>query len=191
MRLYFIIICVLSLSSLEAQNKVQDALPYYELPEAAQNYTAGTVASRLVDGLGFRFYWASKDLNNEDLNFKPSEDARTTSETIDHILNLSYVILNSTLKQPNTKNDFSELSYEAKREQTLINLKAASDILKSSDDIAQFEIIFGESKVPFWNNINGPIADAIWHCGQIASYRRSSGNPINPNINHFSGTVKE
>jgi len=78
-----------------------------------------------------------------------------------------------------------------KRKQTLINLKTAADILRVSDDISQFKILFGEREIPFWNNVNGPISDAIWHCGQIASFRRNSGNPINPNVNHFMGTVKQ
>ena len=115
---------------------------------------------------------------------------RSTGETIDHILNLSYVIVNSTLKKPNERNDFSILELHEKRKQTLINLKTAADILRASDDISQFKIIFGENEIPFWNNVNGPIADSIWHCGQIASFRRSSGNPINPNVNHFMGNLR-
>ncbi|HNP07210.1 MAG TPA: hypothetical protein PKN99_06270 [Cyclobacteriaceae bacterium] len=36
-----------------------------------------------------------------------------------------------------------------------------------------------KTEYPFWNLLNGPIADAIWHVGQVVSFRRSSGNPIN------------
>lgn len=168
-----------------------EELPYYEVPEYPTNYTAGTMAARMIDGLGFRYYWATQDLEVNDLDYRPNEDVRSTEETIDHILNLSFVILNSTLMKANERNDFSKMNFYDKRKQTLINLKTAADILKTSDDISQFKIIFGENEIPFWNNVNGPIADAIWHCGQIASFRRSSGNPINPNVNHFMGTVKE
>ena len=179
-------------ASLVAQNSSEEqTLPYYEIPEYSETFTAGTVAARMVDALGFRFYWASEGLTDKDLEYKPNEEARSTAETITHILDLSYVIVNSTLKKPNEKLDSSEMSYAEKREQALINLKTAADILRTSDDISQFKIIFGEREVPFWNQINGPIADAIWHCGQIASFRRSSGNIINPNVSHFSGTVKE
>lgn len=166
-------------------------LPYYEIPEASETYTAGTVAARMVDGLGFRYYWATEGLTEKNLAFKPNEDVRTTGETVNHIYNLAMVILNSTLNQPNGKVELAELSFEEKRKQTLLNLKQAADILRKSDDISQYKIIFGDKEIPFWNNINGPIADAIWHSGQIASFRRSSGNPINPNINHFTGTVKD
>ena len=179
-------------TSLVAQNSSEEqTLPYYEIPEYSETFTAGTVAARMIDALGFRFYWASEGLTDKDLEYKHNEEARSTAETITHILDLSYIIVNSTLKKPNEKVDSSEMSYAEKREQALINLKTAADILRTSDDISQFKIIFGEREVPFWNQINGPIADAIWHCGQIASFRRSSGNKINPNVSHFSGTVKE
>ena len=58
-------------------------------------------------------------------------------------------------------------------------------------DIDQVKVIFqrGEktSTYPIWNLINGPITDAIYHCGQIVSFRRSSGNPIPPGVNVFLG----
>lgn len=169
----------------------QEKLPYYEIPEASETYTAGTVAARLVDGLGFRYYWASEGLKEADLVYKITDDSRSTEETIAHIYGLSKTIVNATLKKPNPNEKEADLTFEDIRRQTLINLKTAADILRASDDISQFKIIFGEREIPFWNEINGPIADAIWHCGQLASFRRASGNPINPNVNHFLGTIKK
>ena len=32
-------------------------------------------------------------------------------------------------------------------------------------------------KLPFWYWINGPLADALTHVGQITSWRRIAGNP--------------
>lgn len=184
----YLLVLLISMSS-HSQSE-QEQLPYYEVPEYSENFTAGTVAARMIDGLGFRFFWASEDLSETDLKYQPNEDVRTAGETIDHVLDLSYIIVNSTLKKPNGKVNKEGMTYEAKRKQALINLKTAADILRTSDDISQFKIIFGEREFPFWNQINGPIADAIWHCGQIASFRRTSGNPINSNISHFTGTVK-
>ncbi|WP_299335842.1 hypothetical protein [uncultured Psychroserpens sp.] len=174
-----------------SQELKKNNIPYYQVPEYSETFTAGTMAARMVDALGFRFHWASKNLTNKDLKYKPNSESRSTGETIDHILDLSYIIVNSTLKKSNGKVDKSAMSYEDKRKQTLINLKTAADILRNSDDISQYKIIFGTTEIPFWNQVNGPIADAIWHCGQLASYRRSSGNPINSNVDHFRGTVKE
>lgn len=174
-----------------AQNK---QLPYYEIPEASNEYTAGSVMSRMVDGLGFRYYWATEGLTEKDLQFRPNAEVRTTEETIDHILNLSQVVVNATLNVESGTFDFSKMPFADKRKKTLENLKAASDILKKSDDISQFKIVFkrGEStsEFPFWNAINGPIADAIWHAGQIASFRRSSGNPFPKGVSVFTGKVK-
>ncbi|WP_323788560.1 hypothetical protein [Psychroserpens sp.] len=185
-----LILALLFSTIIQAQTEKQQ-LPYYEIPEYSETFTAGTVAARLIDGLGFRFYWASEGLTDIDLEYQPNEDVRSASETIDHILDLSYIIVNSTLKKANQQVEKNEMTYAQKREQTLMNLKTAADILRGSDDISQFKIIFGEREIPFWNQINGPIADAIWHCGQLASFRRTSGNPINPKISHFNGTVKE
>lgn len=175
--------------SVYSQDQSKVKLPYYEVPEYAEEFTAGTMAARMVDALGFRFYWASYNLNEKDLNYKLNEGGRSTAETINHIYDLSKIIVNSTLKKPNSRGDKDEMTYNEKRSKTLQNLKIAADILRESSDISQFKIIFGEQKIPFWNQVNGPIADAIWHCGQIAIYRRATGNPINSKVNHFTGRV--
>lgn len=170
-------------------------LPYYEIPNYPENYNQGTIAARMIDGLGFRYYWATEGLRDVDLKFRPNDMARTTEETIDHILGLSTVIINSTLKKANTKNDFSKLTFTEKRKMTLDNLKTAADILRLSKDLNEFNIIFKNEKrtteLPFWNMINGPIADALWHCGQIVSFRRSSGNPYNSKASVLTGKVQE
>lgn len=187
MKSKYLLFLALTMSFLsQSQN---DKLPYYEVPDYPETFTAGTMASRMVDALGFRFYWASFDLKDKDLNYKANDAGRSVKETINHIYDLSKIIVNATQNKANDRVK-EDLSYTDMRSKTLINLKTASDILKNNDDISQFDIIFGTNKIPFWNLVNGPIADAIWHCGQIATSRRSTGNPINPNVNHFMGTVK-
>lgn len=163
---------------------------YYNIPEAPKEYTAATVSSRMVDGLGFRFYWATYGLTEKDLAFKPNAEARTTLETIDHILGLSQVILNSTLKVANgTKQP--KMTFEEKRNKVLANLEKASKILRGSKDISEYKIIFGKTEFPFWNQINGPISDALWHTGQVVSFRRSSGNPFPKGVSVLRGTKKD
>ena len=186
----YIYLFIFYLFSILAQAQTEK-LPYYEIPSYSENYTAGTVAARQVDALGFRFYWASEGLTEADLAYKPNEDVRSTGETIDHIYDLSKIIVNATLKKANSRDKDDTLSFIEKRKQTLLNLKIAAENLRTSNDISEFKIIFGTREIPFWNNINGPIADAIWHSGQIASFRRNSGNPINSKVNHFMGTVKQ
>jgi len=190
MKKSFNLILLVVCSFVYSQEELKDKLPYYEVPEYAEEFTVGTMAARMVDALGFRYYWASKDLNEKDLAYRLNEKGRTTAETINHIYELSIIIVNSTLQKPNSRGDKVEMTYKEKRTTTLNNLKKASDILHVSNDISQFKIIFGEQKIPFWNQINGPIADAIWHCGQIAVYRRVTKNPINPKVNHFTGKIR-
>lgn len=171
---------------------------YYEIPDYPEKYSAGTVTSRLLDGLGYRYYWATAGLTEEDYEFRPSMEARSTGETIDHVWGLTVIIRNAAMKE---RTDFSQIDapegYAAKRAAALENIKQASLILKESSDkdLKAFDLIFlrgdSESKYPFWNGINGPIADAIWHAGQLASFRRSSGNPINSNASMMTGKVKE
>ncbi|WP_230401659.1 hypothetical protein [Hanstruepera ponticola] len=191
MKTVFTTILVLAFTSGYSQSD-EDKLPYYEIPEYPETFTAGTVAARAIDGLGFRYYWATEGLRQEDLDFKPNDDARSSMETIEHIYGLSKMIVNSTLKKDNNKKeDEEELSFEAMRKATLFNFKTAADILRTSDDISQFKIVFGDREIPFWNQINGPIEDAVWHCGQLVLLRRSSGNPFNSKVSVFSGKLRE
>lgn len=195
MRTLFTIGLICTIMNINAQEFSVDQLPYYEIPDYPETFTAGSVAARMVDGLGFRYYWATKGLMDEDLAYKPSEEGRTTGETVDHLYGLSKVIVNATLQKPNTRNEEPEMTFEQKRKQTLINIKTAADILRSNDDLTQFKIVFerenGTTEFPFWNNINGPIADALWHCGQVVLLRRASGNPFNSNASVFTGKVRE
>ncbi len=184
---YTIILVIFISMSLHAQDK--DALPYYEIPEAAKEYTAGTVASRMVDGLGFRYYWATEGLTSKDLAFKPNDEARTSEQTIDHILGLTQMILNATLQVANGAPQ-PKITFAEKREKTLLNLQKASEILRNSKDVSQYKIIFGKTEFPFWNQLNGPISDAIWHVGQVVSFRRSSGNPFPKGVSVLRGTKK-
>lgn len=192
-RILFTLILTFSLMMSQAQEH-DKILPYYEIPESPENYSQGAIVARLIDGLGFRYYWATDNLRPEDLEFKPSTDARTSEETIDHILGLSTVVLNSAVHKTNEGNDFKDLTFDQKRKQTLMNLKTAADIFRQAEDLSEFSIVFkgknGERTFPFWNQINGPISDAIWHCGQIVSFRRSSGNPYNSKASVFTGKLR-
>ena len=116
------------MSSLFAMAQKNDSLPYYEIPKQAENYTAGTVASRMLDGLGFRYYWATEGLRVEDLEYKPSESGRTSAETIDHLYGLSNFILKNISTEKSSDID-EDLTFEEKRKRTLVNIKKASEIL--------------------------------------------------------------
>lgn len=173
---------------------------YYQIPEYPDKYNEGTVAARVVDGLGFRYYWATAGLRAEDLAYKPSEEARTSDETLDHIYGLTRILANATKKLPNDftgEEEEEELTFEEKRAQTLQFIREASEILRNSSakDLEAYKMIFisdrGTSEYPFWNLLNGPIADAVWHVGQVVSFRRASGNPFNSNVSVLRGRLRD
>lgn len=178
---------------MNAQQK--NELPYAEIPEAPDDYTAGGVVSRMIDGLGFRYYWATEGLRSEDLKYKPSPEGRTSEETVDHILGLSYVVLNSALGQVNGPREQEDLTFEQKRALTLENLQQASRIFRSAQDLGDYPVVFkgkeSNMEYPFWNQINGPISDALWHCGQLVVLRRASGNPFNSKVSVFTGKLRD
>lgn len=175
----------------------QPNLPYREIPDYPPTYTAGTVAARVLDGLGFRYYWATEGLRPEDLQFQPNKDGRTSLETIKHIYELTLTIVNAT---KNAVNDNTVpkpvLTFEEMRRKTLENVREASETLKKASDkeVSELKVIFksdrGTTEFPFWNELNGPIADALWHTGQVVSFRRGSGNPFNEKASVFTGKVR-
>ena len=182
---------------MQSQEANEEPIPYQVIPDYPKTYTAGTVVSRMIDGLGFRYYWATQGLRTEDLAYKPSETNRTIDETIDHLYNLSRVIYNSAIKKANDRTGSQEtnLSFQAKRAMTLQNLKKASEIFLVTEDLADHKVIFitpsGAREYPFWNQINGPIEDAVWHCGQVVALRRASGNPFDSKVSVFQGKRRE
>ncbi|WP_455168843.1 DinB family protein [Aegicerativicinus sediminis] len=171
-----------------------EQLPFREISDYPEVYSAESVVTRLIEGLGFRFYWATETIRDEDLLYKPSESGRSFGDTVNHIYSLSNVILNGVLSQPNSGSE-EELSFEAKRKAVLINLQKAIDVIIEGKKLDEMKTVFpssnGTNEFPFWNQINGPISDAIWHCGQLVVMRRASGNPIPSGPSFFNGKVRQ
>lgn len=172
----------------------QDTLPYYQIPDPPDQYSPGGVVSRMVDGLGFRYHWATEGLTEDDLDYKPGETNRTLRETLDHIFGLSHVILNAALQKPNETTPDRPEDFAGIRAATLNNFKKASTLFLQTQDLGDHPAVFkrasGTSELPFWNMINGPIEDAVWHCGQVVSYRRAAGNPMPSGVSVFRGTKR-
>ena len=187
-RIYFLIIYVFSLN---VSSSAQSELPYKEIPSYPANYTQGTVMSRMIDGLGYRYYWATENLRTSDLDFKPETLARSTFETMEHIYGLSFMILNASKNQVNERRDPVQMTAKDLRLATLYNLKSASEAMALVENLDELTILFegstGREALPFWHVLNGPLADAIYHTGQMVSFRRTSGNPMNPKVNVFMG----
>ena len=201
MRISISLVFVFFLVELNENSKNMDSqerLPFYQIPNYPDTYDSGNVVGRIVDGLGYRYYWATEGLADNDLDYRPSPEARSTRETLDHLYGLSLTIVNAPQSKANIRPaDWSHLDFEEKRQKTLENLKKASELYKSDQegDMEAYQVIFQRpdrtSEFPFWNILNGPLSDAIYHVGQIVSFRRSSGNPINPGVRLLVGKTQE
>jgi hypothetical protein len=180
--------CTIMLTSLAATAQ-RDSLPYAAFPPAPAHYSAGTVVSRLLDGLGFRYYWATEGLRPIDLAFRPTPEARTSQETLAHIYDLSSMIINVVGGDQNPSAPHK--TFEELRKATLENIQKASILVAgfSDADMEKIKIDFSGQKLPFWNMINGPISDCLWHIGQVVTFRRSSGNPFSAKVEVFLGKI--
>ncbi|MBP2830994.1 hypothetical protein J8281_02240 [Aquimarina sp. U1-2] len=190
------IYCFMNISFGQKSAEVMQ-LPYQQIPDYPEDFTSGNIIVRFIDGLGYRYYWATEGLTEKDLIYTPSEEGRSMLQTLVHIYELSKAILNAPQNLPNLRNTKkTELTFEELRKHTLLNLEKSSRLLagKSSDSIADYKVIFKSEKnqreFPYWNMINGQLSDAIYHVGQIVSFRRSNGNPMHPKVNVFLGTTK-
>lgn len=174
----------------------EQQLPYHQIPDYPDEYNANNVAARMVDGLGYRYYWVTKDLREEDLIYRISEDSRTTRETLDHIYGLTRTIMHGPQSKVNTYPK-EELTFEELRKKTLENIAYTSKLLKEGKDgdMDEYLMIFQRgddtTEYPFWNMINGPISDVIYHTGQVVAFRRASGNPIQKGVRVLTGKTAE
>ena len=189
----YLFIFLLSLTFLNMNS--QENLPFYEIPDYPESYSEAGIVGRMIDGLGFRYYWATEGLTDTDLAYKLPNDSRSSIETIVHIYDLSNMILYTALNSPIEMMSTEGMGFKEIRKNTLLNLKQASDIIKKTKNFEDLSIIFlrNDNKMvfPFWNQLNGPIEDAVWHCGQVVAFRRASGNPISNKISVFTGKVQE
>ena len=130
MRILLSIIVLITATEMNIQG--QNSLPYYEIPTHPDTYNAGNVLGRLVDGLGFRYYWATEGLQDKDLLYKPSAEGRTMEETLDHIYGLSLTMVNAPQSIVNERPvDRPEMTFKEKRAQTLMNFQKTSELLKA------------------------------------------------------------
>tara|TARA_Y200000002_G_scaffold244112_1_gene201976 strand:- start:387 stop:923 length:537 start_codon:yes stop_codon:yes gene_type:complete len=173
-----------------------DKAPFHIIPDSPDTISCVNIITRMLQGLGFRYHWATKGLRNEDLDYRPADSAKNCLETLKHIYILVEIINAATQNKisvrpapiENIPNEFEIL-----REITLNRIKESCVLFESMtlDELGLLKIKFNRggvfSEFPVWNLINGPISDAIYHVGQIVSFRRTSGNPIEKGVNVFLG----
>lgn len=189
MKFTFITLLTITLSQ---AGVAQKTLPFSDIAEYPETYDASSISARMIDALGFRYYWATEGLTEADLNFAPGEDSRSSKETIEHIYYLVTILYNAHFGIVIGPVNPESLSFDDLRSETLTMLeKIKKRLITESPDLEQLKIIFPQGELPYWNLINGPMADAIYHTGQIVVMRRMSGNPINSGVDVLMGVKRE
>lgn len=159
-------------------------------PPASMSGTA--VLCRIVDGLAFRYYWATEGLRPEDYAFRPGPDSMSLLELQKHMLHLVFMI-EQTVLDAEARETFTSDDPAALRDSILEHLRIVRAHLETLDDatIASHRVLKRDgSHFPVWNIMNGPLADALTHVGQINAFRRLNGNPTRP-VNVFAGVPPE
>jgi hypothetical protein len=153
---------------------------FHDITSYPDEVNACGVVARLLDGLGFRFRWATEGLRESDYDFLPSGGRNSISVMITHIWGLmNWIHLHvhgSEATRPESVEETCDHTLE-------LIASIRRDVITLGDEKLQDLTIEG---LPFWHLINGPIADAVSHVGQINFVRRLTGNPP-ANANVFTG----
>ena len=161
-------------------------LPFEDISKTPNDLTATNTLLRMVEGLAFRYRWATENLSEENIKFKPHPTSMSVEEVNAHIFDL--VDSTNRVFGGEKQNKDSLNSFHKLRIKSLNILADLSERLKEMSDEDLSEIEKNTSrKLPFWYWINGPLADALTHVGQITSWRRIAGNPQLKGINVFIG----
>tara|TARA_B110000902_G_scaffold15632_1_gene18435 strand:- start:253 stop:780 length:528 start_codon:yes stop_codon:yes gene_type:complete len=162
-------------------------LPFEDISKTPIELTATNTLLRLVEGLAFRYRWATENLSEKDIKFRPHPTSMSIEEVNAHIFDLvdsTFTVFGGEKQNKDSLNSFQQI-----RKKSLFILQDLSERLKEMSDEDFSEIEKNTSrKLPFWYWINGPLADALTHVGQITSWRRIAGNPQLKGVNVFIGT---
>ncbi|PHI19449.1 hypothetical protein CEQ90_13085 [Lewinellaceae bacterium SD302] len=171
----------------------KDTLPYFEIGDYPEDFGPGSMLARYVDGLGYRYHWATEGLGENDLAYRPTPEASSSFETLEHVYGLSKTILNLARNTPNTRGPKEEMTFEDLRSATLLNFQLASEYFngKTAEQMARTKLKFERdgkvNEMDLWLAINGQMSDALYHVGQLVSFRRTTGNPMHPGVSVFRG----
>lgn len=148
-----------------------------------------TVMARVVEGLAFRYYWATEELREEDFSFRPSPDIMSIVELQKHILDLCLMVKQCVFNDERRETHSLE-EPDALRGQALdILSRVREQLLSMTDaDLDACQVWKRDGKYyPSWHIMNGPLSDALTHVGQINAFRRINGNPTPAGASVFLG----
>ena len=123
--------------------------------------SANGVLLRLIDSLGYRFYWATEGLTADDEPFSPGHGAMPIGKLIEHVWEMfNWIHLNVLgAEWP-----------EGRPSEALDILHAVRDHVSGIDEQALFALTINDH--PFWHMISGPLSDALTHVSQINAFWR-------------------
>ena len=134
-------------------------------------FSAANIIVRLLDGLGFRYYWTVKGMDPGNMNFRPAEGRWSIAETMDHIwLLLNWVSMSGDGIKREKPENFETLS-----DSVLEIISSLRDMFENAsiEDLEKYRI----NGLPLWFIINGPLSDTMMHIGQIDTLRRIANDP--------------
>ena len=159
---------------------MNDELSFHRIGDYPAQVNGPCVLVRLLDGLGFRLYWATQGLTAQEYTFSAGPGSQSIGQLIGHIWGLVNWVSLSVLDQKEQKPQ----TPQEQRIHALRMLHRLRERFTTLDDRALAEITIDGH--PFWHILNGPLADALTHVGQINILRRLAGNPT-PRAGLFTG----
>ena len=173
---------------------MNNLMNHAEIKAYPKQLTTGTVLTRLLDGLSFRYYWATEGLTAHDAAFDPGNESRTLYQTLNHLYNMidfaGYILEGKVYPFPEKEHGFS---LESLREKTLQRIDDLKDLFVKIDNDAlaqksvKVEVAGDPHQFSIWHLFNGPLVDCMFHLGQVTALRRMAGNPIFPGVQPFLG----
>jgi hypothetical protein len=167
----------------------ETAFDFRSLPPGPDAVTGSAVLVRLVEGIGFRFRWATEGLRDADLSFRPTPETMSIDGLARHVLGLATWVaaaagaLPEAAGAPGPETAFAEIRQRVL--EVFAGLRARLSGM-NDDEIAAIRMGSRGETFPWPHIVNGPLADALTHVGQINVLRRSNGNPT-PKANVFLG----
>jgi hypothetical protein len=182
---------LLPLAAAAEEERVMPApsFDFRSLPPGPETVTGSAVLVRMVEGIGFRFFWATEGLRESDLSFRPTPETMSIADLAGHVLDLvAWVALSAGAIPAGPREPERPLPFPEARQRVLevLSLLRARFAGMSDEEIGTIRIGSRAGPVPWPHLVNGPLADALTHVGQINVLRRASGNPV-PKANVFLG----
>lgn len=144
----------------------------YESVDTYPEHTSGTaIITRMLDGLGYRFRYATEGLTPADYRYSPGKGCKTIGEIVKHVWGLVHWVYKSIHHKEAVCPDDSE--EQRKHTLALVTILRTDFTETAEADLEKLKI----GNYPFWHMVNGPISDALTHTGQINTLRRLAGNP--------------